>query len=721
MKNSCILGSLCATLVFASHGIAQTDSTPPSSKEVVNLPTFTVKSTKDDSYVGHEALSTTRVATDLANLPQTVTVFNRSFIDAVNPFNLSDLLNYAGGGQTGTLNWTSGRLIIRGFVSDGDYVDGFNPETASTVDMSLYDRVEIIKGPSAIFNASSPPGGLVNKITKSPTSYKVATLKVQVGSFDANRIEADFGGPLTKDGKLLYRLVAAEQYSDGYYDYTYMRRFVIAPMLTYQFSPETQITVKYFHINTDFPSYNGVPLDPRTLKPFDVPVSRNLSEDEPSNWRTDRIDRVTMEFTSRLSNFLVMRLAGMASWEEASRVESVTTTWSDGSRSFIPYTGGTVPRSTTAETVDNPRNAIQNDYNFNFNTGPVKNNLLIGGELTSAPVARWAYAGSSSPVNPFVITPPTVTVNYATPSANTHSTSTSGKMFAHETASFLDDRLLLSGGLSRIRVSNSQFNNLTNAYTQNEYVVYQNLKQYGIVVKPLPKISLFYGYNEGFAANAPAGAVPVPPRLAQQKETGVKSSFLDDRLNVSVSYFEAKQTNNSVPSFPFNGTNILIPGVISRGFDGEFSFAATKNLYLMGSFADYDANAPSQPSNATFPQPGNGQIMSKIPVDNVAEQTYSLFGRYAFTEGTFKGLDISIGGEYQSKRAVTDNANQTFFGYIPERTLVNAYVNYRRGKIRYSLNVDNLFNTDYTYSARSVNVVIPGTPTNIKLAVAYDF
>ncbi|HET7536506.1 MAG TPA: TonB-dependent receptor plug domain-containing protein, partial [Candidatus Didemnitutus sp.] len=419
MKNPCILGSLCAALVLAPHALAQTDTPPPATKEVVNLPTFTVESTKDNAYVGKEALSTTRIATDLMNLPQTVTVFNRSFIDAVNPFNLSDLLNYAGGGQTGTLNWTSGRLIIRGFVSDGDYVDGFNPETASTVDMSLYDRVEIIKGPSAIFNASSPPGGLVNKITKSPTSYKVATLKVQVGTYDANRAELDLGGPLTKDGKFMYRLITAYQDSKGYYDYTYMRRFVFAPMLKYQFGPDTQLTVKYQYTDTDFPSYNGVPLDPRTLKPFDVPASRNLSEDDPYNWRTDHISRGTFELTSRLSDFLAMRLAGIASFEEARRVESVTTTWSDGSRSFINYTGGTVNRSTTAETTDSPRYALQNDYNFNFKTGPVGNNLLVGGELSSAPGERWAYPGTSSPVDPFHITTPTVTVNYGTLSANT--------------------------------------------------------------------------------------------------------------------------------------------------------------------------------------------------------------------------------------------------------------------------------------------------------------
>ena len=114
-----------------------------------------------------------------------------------------------------------------------------------------------------------------------------------------------------------------------------------------------------------------------------------MSEDDPYNWRTDHISRGTFELTSRLSDFLAMRLAGIASFEEARRVESVTTTWSDGSRSFINYTCGTINRSTTAETTDSPRYALQNDYNFNFNTGPVANNLLVGGELSSAPGERW--------------------------------------------------------------------------------------------------------------------------------------------------------------------------------------------------------------------------------------------------------------------------------------------------------------------------------------------
>ena len=72
------------------------------------------------------------------------------------------------GAQTGTISWSVDRYIIRGFVGEGDYVDGFRTQTDKNTDINLVDHVEIIKGPSAIFigNQSSTVGGVINKISK---------------------------------------------------------------------------------------------------------------------------------------------------------------------------------------------------------------------------------------------------------------------------------------------------------------------------------------------------------------------------------------------------------------------------------------------------------------------------------------------------------------------------------------------------------------------------
>src|SRR3569623_1045989 len=126
-----------------------------------------------------------------------------------------DTIKYVGGGQAGNINFADDRFVLRGFNSPaniGDIVDGFRGTTDSNTDTSIIERLDIIKGPSAIFVANGPVGGVVNKIIKGPVSYNIATLKVEAGAFNANRAEIDLGGPLDSNKKLLYRMVVAGQY-----------------------------------------------------------------------------------------------------------------------------------------------------------------------------------------------------------------------------------------------------------------------------------------------------------------------------------------------------------------------------------------------------------------------------------------------------------------------------------------------------------------------------
>src|SRR5258706_13159160 len=86
--------SLAATL--ALH--AQTPpaaSTAVAKEEAIQLPAFTINSEKDTDFVGKTALSSTRIAVDLAELPQSVTVLNKSFFQQLKVGMISDMLNYA--------------------------------------------------------------------------------------------------------------------------------------------------------------------------------------------------------------------------------------------------------------------------------------------------------------------------------------------------------------------------------------------------------------------------------------------------------------------------------------------------------------------------------------------------------------------------------------------------------------------------------------------------
>jgi iron complex outermembrane receptor protein len=730
---------MLAALAMRVPLVAQSDTPPAAptdaSQEVVQLPEFTVRAEKDTSYVGKSALSSTRVAVDIAELPQSVQVLNSSFLKAVNPFMLTDILNYTGGAQNGQLNWTSGRLNIRGFTGEGDYNDGFAPPSASTVDSSIYERFEVIKGPSTVFLAADgSPGGVVNKITKSAISTPSTTLKLQTGLFDGNHVDLDSTGRLTKDGKLLYRVVAAMQYSDGYYDNTYMHRLTTMPMFSYQFTPDTKIEIKGLVVETNFPAYNGLPIDPRTHQIFAVPATRSQSEDAPANWRHDAVNRVWMNFTSRLNEYVALRIAAMNAYDRADRVESLAATWNEGSRTWVgslaTYNGtGLIPRTTTADDATGRYRDLQSDVNFNFKTGPAAHSLLVGGELRDNPSGTISYAGTSSGWDPFNQTTPVVTVNYAAKSAWTQNTSTTARVYVLETAKLFDERLLLSYGVSRARGTASTQNMLTGAFSTPDYVLNKNLKQYGMVFKIVPGVNVFTGYNENFALNGTGlrnGVTgPLPPKLGKQSEVGLKLVLLNKKLTANISYFDIKQENNQVPSAPLDPLNpyVLVPGVISRGFDGDLSYQVNPSFYLMGSFAWYNAKSVLGPQSQTYVQPYYGQIVTgSIPVDNTAQHTSSLFGLYRFTAGSLKGLSFGLGYNYLSKRAVTDGPNQVMWSYLPGRLLLNSNITYRVNQhLSYGLNLDNILNKKYIYSVRSENVIVPGQAFNAKFSVEYTF
>ncbi|ACB76782.1 TonB-dependent siderophore receptor [Opitutus terrae] len=698
---------------------ARHERTPPGSTanappdEVVRLPTFTIASARDDSYVGKEALSTTRTGVELLDLPQSVKVINRAFLDDLSPGLLIDTLKYVGGGQAGNINFADDRFTLRGFASPadiGDFVDGFRGKTDSNTESAIIERLEIIKGPSAIFVANGPVGGVINKVIKGPVSYHLGSLRLQTGLFDAHRAELDLGGPITADGKWLYRFVAAGQYSNGWYDRTYAHRLALAPSLAYVFSATSRLTVKYNYLLYRFSSYNGLPFDERTGRMLALERQQHFGEAAPLNGRKDVVHRVFAEYTNRLNEHLALRLAGFANYNNAARIESVN-------GSSIPVTfapGQLIPRSTTAQDRRHYRYQLQLDTVSTFSTGPLAHRLLVGGELADAPDIVASFAGTSSPIDPdHLHFPGIVAVDTAAPSSYLKTNNRQAKAFVLETVSLAEGRLQLSAGASHVRAGTWSENRLAHTTTP-KLRLNQALHQYGVVLKPRPGLAVFYGYNENFAPNFLNGRV-LPSQLGQQHEVGLKTDLFTGRLQMNLAWFDISQANVPVLSFPQTTppTFVLVPGQTSRGFDGDITFQAARNLDLIFTFADLNADARSQ-ANSAAPVLIN-------PVNNVAERTLGLWARYKFTNDRLDGLSLGLGLSHLSRRAITSNNNAVVYGWLDPFTLVDLALAYERGAFRYALNIDNVFNTEYEASVRNPSILVPGMDTNLKASVTWKF
>lgn len=139
-------------------------------KEVLTLSPFEVTGQQDRSYSSSYSTGSTRMSLPLNEIPQNIAVLNEKFIRDLRPDALADITKYVAG-VTETVGPGREVFNIRGVSIGSPFTDGL-PEIGSSqgfaLDMSLFNRVEVLKGPTAVIYGSTASGGVVNRVTKKP-------------------------------------------------------------------------------------------------------------------------------------------------------------------------------------------------------------------------------------------------------------------------------------------------------------------------------------------------------------------------------------------------------------------------------------------------------------------------------------------------------------------------------------------------------------------------
>ena len=146
------------------------------------------------------------------------------------------------------------------------------------MDSVLFDRVELLRGPSALFSGVSSSGGVVNLVRKRPQGYFQARGAVQLGSWSTKRAEVDVTGPLNQSGTILGRLSAAKQEGGTYQSGAQRDRYAIAGSLDCKLAPTTSLLVGAHAQKVDGWLTGGLP-SYTTGALLDVPRSTWLGAD----------------------------------------------------------------------------------------------------------------------------------------------------------------------------------------------------------------------------------------------------------------------------------------------------------------------------------------------------------------------------------------------------------------------------------------------------------
>ncbi|HKW83688.1 MAG TPA: TonB-dependent siderophore receptor, partial [Burkholderiaceae bacterium] len=201
-------------------------------------------------YRVRNAATASKTDTPLRETPQSVSIVTRDQLVDQGATNLQDAMNYAAGVRSDAygLDSRTDSVRIRGGYPD-EYLDGlrknfeYYTSNARTEPFAL-ERIEVLRGPSAMLYGQGSTGGVVNMVGKRPLAEAQGEIGLQLGSWNRKQVQADLTGPLTADGQWLYRLIAVARKADTQVDHVRDDRAVFAPSLTWQPSASTSLTLQ---------------------------------------------------------------------------------------------------------------------------------------------------------------------------------------------------------------------------------------------------------------------------------------------------------------------------------------------------------------------------------------------------------------------------------------------------------------------------------------------
>jgi outer membrane receptor protein involved in Fe transport len=165
----------------------------------VVLSPFNVNSERDYGYLKTNSSTATRIGVEIQKIPLNISVISEDFINDTNMKDIQDVFRYvaasAGDGrmgvqtQPGNSFTPSGNLSLRGFPVNARLRNGLLRYTGYSLD--AVERVEIIKGPAAVFFGNAFPGGVINYVTKQPSFAKIPSSVTYSYSGYDNRIGGD--------------------------------------------------------------------------------------------------------------------------------------------------------------------------------------------------------------------------------------------------------------------------------------------------------------------------------------------------------------------------------------------------------------------------------------------------------------------------------------------------------------------------------------------------
>ncbi|HHV2440855.1 TPA: ferrichrome porin FhuA [Escherichia coli] len=660
----------------------------------------------------------TKTDTPIQKVPQSISVVTAEEMALHQPKSVKEALSYTPGVAVGTrgASNTYDYLIIRGFAADGqsqnNYLNGLKMQgnfyNDAVIDPYMLERAEIMRGPVSVLYGKSSPGGLLNMVSKRPTTEPLKDVQFKAGTDSLFQTGFDFSDALDDDGVYSYRLTGLARSANAQQKGSEEQRYAIAPAFTWRPDDKTNFTfLSYFQNEPETGYYGWLPKE-GTVEP--LPNGKRLPTDFNEGAKNNTYSRnekmIGYSFDHEFNDTFTVR----QNLRFAQNKVSQKSVYGYGMCSDPLYTKDqealkaspclSIPQSQWGHTltrqyvIDNEKLenfSVDTQLQSKFATGSVGHTLLTGVDFMRMrnDIDSWfGYAGSVAPSDIYNLDRSDFDFGAHPNPSGPYRVLLKQKqtgLYVQDQAQW--DKVLVTLGGRYDWADQSSFNR--DYGNKSERDDKEFTWRGGVNYLFDNGVTPYFSYSESFepASQTDANGDLFAPSKGKQYEVGVKYVPEDRPIVVTGALYQLTKTNNLMAD-P-NGSLFSVEGgeIRARGVELEAKAALSASVNVVGSYTYTDAEYTT---DTTY----KGNTPAQVP-----KHMASLWADYTFFDGPLSGLTLGTGGRYTGS-SYGDPANSFKVGSY---TVVDALVRYDLARVgmagsNVALHVNNLFDREYVAS-----------------------
>lgn len=673
-----------------------------------------------DGFVANRTSTATKTNTPLLETPQSVSVVGQEQLRATGAQNLAQAVQYTPGVYGGAFG-VDARLDffqLRGFVASdyGLYKDGLQLLNYGfnyfRTDSFGLERVEVLRGPSSLLFGSGNPGGMINMITKRPTTVPFGYVEAGADTFGNAYGAFDIGGPADNSGHWFYRLTGVGRGGGTQIDGVDADRVYIAPSLTYRPDGATSFTIltsyqkDWTGVTANFLPYSGTVI-PNASGLF-IPRSLNVGDTKLNTFRREQFF-VGYEFESAISDVWTVRQNMRYSFSEAFQ------------NSFI----GQIGYANAAQTElgryqfrDSSRVGlfqVDNQAQADFSDGLFRHTAIFGLDYKNYTLHDNQASGFNAGLP---------TLNIINPVYGVPANPLFGYLFDHnnfqQLGFYAQDQIKITDHFSIIAglrqdVASTVVDPQPGSFTPNtgrrdQALTYRIAGVYNFDWGLAPYIAYSTSFQPQIGVDALLGTA-FKPDEGKQLEAGFRFQPIGQGWLLSFAAFDLDRSAPLIPVAPGITTFTQAGAVNSQGVEAQFVANLFEGLNVTASVTHFDLKYTSTQQVALI-----GRTPTAIP-----QTLANVFADYTIPHGELRGFGFGGGLRYVGRSFAVDNALQGTVT-VPDYLLFDATVHYDFGNgIRASLTGSNLGDKRFVSACQDLNNCYYGEARRILGSVSYKW